>query len=153
MSRYLYSTEVNMKDGQYIAMPEGFCNWCGKPLPPDTKGHYCPPILRDMGNFKYQYHECYMGYYRYWNKVNRFKRAVFIRDNFTCQACGKRLMIKNEHGIEYPDTKMLHCDHILPYSLGGKTEMNNLQTLCRDCNLRKKNNPNWKPRREKRYQE
>lgn len=135
--RYLLATEVDVKAGRYIAMPDGFCNWCGKPLPLNRKSHFCPSVAEDMGSFKYQYHECYMGYYNYWNKVQRFKRVVFIRDNFTCQRCGTRLMIKNEHGIEYPNTLLLHCDHIHPYSKGGETKMDNLQTLCRTCNLKK----------------
>jgi 5-methylcytosine-specific restriction endonuclease McrA len=29
----------------------------------------------------------------------------------------------------------LHADHILAVSNGGKTTLNNLQTLCQDCNL------------------
>lgn len=144
--RYLLATEVDVKTGRYVAMPDGFCNWCGKPLPPNQKSHFCPPIIKDWYNgTKYQDHECYMAYYHYWNKVNRFKRSVFIRDNFTCKACGKRLMTKNEHGIEYPDTLLLHCDHINPYSKGGETKLDNLQTLCRTCNLKKSAKTNWKP--------
>lgn len=49
--------------------------------------------------------------------------AVWGRDNFTCQQCGKR--------------SHLAVDHILAESKGGATEMDNLQTLCKSCNSRK----------------
>lgn len=50
---------------------------------------------------------------------------VLKRDNFTCQICGASS--KND-GVK------LEVDHIFPVSKGGKTEMNNLQTLCERCN-------------------
>jgi hypothetical protein len=57
----------------------------------------------------------------------RFK--VFIRDRFRCVACGRS-----------PATHLtveLHADHMLSVYDGGKTTFENLQTLCRDCNLGK----------------
>ncbi|MCI5815572.1 HNH endonuclease [Ruminococcus sp.] len=33
----------------------------------------------------------------------------------------------------------LHIDHIIPWSMGGETVIDNLQTLCSDCNLGKSN--------------
>ena len=57
----------------------------------------------------------------------RFK--VFLRDRFRCLGCGKS-----------PATSLdteLHADHILAVANGGKTTLENLQTLCRDCNLGK----------------
>lgn len=56
---------------------------------------------------------------------------VLSRDNFRCVRCGSS-----------PATKLdckLHVDHILPFSKGGKTTMENLQTLCEKCNLGKGN--------------
>ncbi len=53
---------------------------------------------------------------------------VLRRDNYTCRMCGR-----SAADIE------LHVDHIRPVSRGGLTEMDNLQTLCRDCNLGKGN--------------
>jgi len=35
------------------------------------------------------------------------------------------------------DLANMHADHITPWSDGGKTTPDNLQMLCRDCNLRK----------------
>jgi len=49
---------------------------------------------------------------------------VWERDNFTCKICGSR--------------RDLTIDHIIPAALGGQTTKENLQTLCRRCNSRKK---------------
>lgn len=54
---------------------------------------------------------------------------VLKRDGFKCRYCGRRA----EDGVQ------LEVDHIIPVSRGGKTEMSNLQTLCRDCNRGKSN--------------
>ncbi|HEY3250640.1 MAG TPA: HNH endonuclease [Ignavibacteria bacterium] len=57
----------------------------------------------------------------------RFK--IFKRDRFTCCACGRSPA--TTPGLE------LHVDHIKPRAKGGKTVFDNLQTLCKDCNLGK----------------
>ena len=49
---------------------------------------------------------------------------VWGRDDFRCQACGSRMF--------------LEVDHILPRAKGGRTVMDNLQTLCANCNARKR---------------
>ncbi len=55
---------------------------------------------------------------------------VLMKDNWTCNSCKRSA---KEHGI------VLHVDHIKPRSLGGKDEINNLQTLCLKCNIGKSN--------------
>jgi hypothetical protein len=68
---------------------------------------------------------------------NKTKRAIPLamrykvlkKDGFTCVACG--------HGVA--DGAKLQVDHKLPFSLGGLTELSNLQTLCDACNLGKSN--------------
>ena len=52
--------------------------------------------------------------------------AVFRRDSYSCQYCGRR-------APEFP----LHVDHIIPWSRGGRTELANLRTACNECNLGK----------------
>jgi hypothetical protein len=59
----------------------------------------------------------------------RLKWKVHLRDRFRCLACGKSPA--NDITVE------LHADHILPWADGGKTVVENLQTLCRNCNLGK----------------
>ena len=56
---------------------------------------------------------------------------VLSRDNFRCVYCGKS-----------PATDIgtkLQIDHIIPFSKGGKNSLDNLQTLCEECNLGKSN--------------
>ncbi len=54
---------------------------------------------------------------------------VFKRDNWRCVACGQRA----------DNNVILHIDHILPRSKGGKDEISNFQTLCETCNTGKSN--------------
>lgn len=59
----------------------------------------------------------------------RLRFKVMQRDNFKCCICGAS-PAKN------PDVE-LHIDHIKPWSKGGETCFENLQTLCSKCNLGK----------------
>lgn len=63
---------------------------------------------------------------------NRLRFLVLSRDNFTCCACGASPA--KDGGVT-----QLHIDHIIPWSRGGETVIENLQTLCSDCNLGKSN--------------
>jgi len=53
---------------------------------------------------------------------------VLSRDKSICQKCGRKA----------PDIE-LEVDHILPWACGGPTVIDNLQTLCKECNLGKSN--------------
>lgn len=75
------------------------------------------------------------------------KREITIRDKFTCQGCGKIGERYYDLAIEYrgfidwdgniPKAVSFEIDHISPESRGGKTEKDNLQLLCQECNRRK----------------
>jgi hypothetical protein len=56
---------------------------------------------------------------------------VLKRDNFRCVSCGRSPATE-------PDIK-LHIDHIVPWSKGGETVIDNLQSLCSRCNIGKSN--------------
>ena len=62
----------------------------------------------------------------------QLRAQVLARDNYTCQKCGAS--IYNEPNL------LLEVDHIIPVSKGGKTIIDNLQTLCWKCNRQKSNN-------------
>ena len=62
---------------------------------------------------------------------DRQRFRILVRDGFRCKACGASPL--NQPGIE------LHVDHILPWSNGGETTDDNLETKCKQCNLGKGN--------------
>ena len=51
------------------------------------------------------------------------RRAVFARDNWTCQYCGAKTT--------------LTVDHVLPRSKGGPSSWDNIVASCAPCNRRK----------------
>ena len=63
--------------------------------------------------------------------TNDLREAIKNRDNYTCCICGNSVL--------HEPNLLLEVDHIIPVSRGGKTEANNLQTLCWRCNRAKSN--------------
>lgn len=61
----------------------------------------------------------------------RLRFLTMKRDNFKCKNCGRSPA--TEHSV------ILHVDHIYPWSKGGETIIENLQTLCSKCNYGKSN--------------
>ena len=59
----------------------------------------------------------------------RLRFMILRRDHFRCVACGQSPATDN--------SVKLHVDHIKPWSKGGQTIAQNLQTLCQTCNLGK----------------
>lgn len=54
---------------------------------------------------------------------------IYKRDRYRCLICGRS-----------PATTIdieLHIDHVVPFSQGGKTRLDNLRTLCNECNIGK----------------
>jgi 5-methylcytosine-specific restriction endonuclease McrA len=52
------------------------------------------------------------------------RRAVFVRDGFKCQYCGRAAE---------------NVDHVIPKSKGGTHNWDNVVAACRSCNARKEN--------------
>ena len=52
------------------------------------------------------------------------RRAVFARDHWTCQYCGRAAE---------------NVDHVIPRSAGGEHAWENVVAACRRCNQRKEN--------------
>lgn len=62
------------------------------------------------------------------------REAVFVRDNYTCQCCGKSVK----------DGVILHAHHVIHRSAGGSDSVNNLLTVCHRCHTPKNHKPGGK---------
>ena len=60
--------------------------------------------------------------------VRYSRRNILLRDDHTCQYCGKQVVGK--------DATM---DHVVPRSRGGKSTWTNVVTACHRCNNKKDN--------------
>lgn len=60
------------------------------------------------------------------DKVRLSRRNIFIRDNYTCQYCGKRKSVKE-----------LQLEHVIPRAQGGIDSWTNLVCSCGKCNNKK----------------
>jgi len=96
---------------------------------PGRKGHFCI-CLNCLAKLNVQYNKAMVA----WEpgiQISRImvpeklRNEIFERDGRKCVECG--------------NIDELQLDHIIPFSKGGKTERGNLQTLCKSCNLRKRN--------------
>jgi 5-methylcytosine-specific restriction endonuclease McrA len=85
------------------------CETCGKEL---NRRAFCSNLCRVHFRRK-------LGSY----VPSAWRREILIRDNNKCVNCGA--------------TESLEIDHIFPISKGGKTEIVNLQVLCKKCNSEK----------------
>lgn len=63
----------------------------------------------------------------------KLRLRVFKRDKYKCVYCGSK--------------KKITLDHVIPHSNGGKTELNNLVTCCNECNNKKGNRTQMKPKK------
>jgi 5-methylcytosine-specific restriction endonuclease McrA len=54
---------------------------------------------------------------------HKHRDEVFSRDGHKCRQCGA--------------TENLTLDHIVSIASGGTSDVSNLQTLCRSCNVKK----------------
>jgi 5-methylcytosine-specific restriction endonuclease McrA len=59
-------------------------------------------------------------------QISFSRRNLFARDANSCQYCGGRR-----------EPSELTYDHVVPRSLGGKTDWHNIVTCCIECNRRK----------------
>ena len=62
---------------------------------------------------------------------DRQRFRILMRDGFACSSCGASP--QTQRGVQ------LHVDHIMPWSKGGETVDENLQSKCGKCNLGKGN--------------
>lgn len=62
------------------------------------------------------------------NKIQISRRNILIRDNHTCQYCGKK-------------SSDLTLDHLIPRKFGGASTWENLVSACKECNNKKGDKP------------
>ena len=62
---------------------------------------------------------------------DRQRFRILVGSGFRCKSCGASPL--TQPGVE------LHVDHVLPWSKGGETTDDNLETKCKQCNLGKGN--------------
>ena len=60
------------------------------------------------------------------------QKNLYLRDDHTCQYCGR-------HRSEFNKKEMLTRDHIIPECKGGQSTWDNLVTACSTCNNKKSN--------------
>ena len=79
-----------------------------------------------------------------------WRYRTFYQKGCTCSACGKKgtyfLLTKDKQNskrahfnLYADDGTLMTKDHIYPKSLGGKNSIDNFQTMCTDCNVKKGN--------------
>lgn len=90
---------------------------------------------------------------------SKFEKSLFERDNLHCRYCGSNVVAKKdfkvlqsvvgEEVLPLEGTNagrsgyyLMFCatlDHVIPHSLGGQTDKDNLVTSCWSCNYGKSN--------------
>lgn len=91
---------------------------------------YCPNCGRVLGKVDFKF--CPYCQSELNERVGRkpipghLRHKVFVRDNYRCVECGATNM-----------ETTLEIDHIIPVSKGGTNDIDNLQTLCKECNRAK----------------
>ncbi|MFH0799653.1 MAG: HNH endonuclease [Pseudomonadota bacterium] len=108
-------TPYNRRFGSWSAALEAFVNYANESDDSETQINTKVPKRQTTGR----------------DPSLRLRFKVLQRDRFTCLSCGSSPALT--FGVE------LHVDHIVPWSKGGETVLDNLQTLCLKCNLGKSN--------------
>ena len=137
--RYLFADKVTLPARAPLFVEPGHCQWCNSVLTGKAT-KYCRPTEEEKRIYRLNYaepavSECCIDFLNWWCLRPAYVRATFIRDNFTCQECGFHRMQEDRPWL--PDISQLECDHIIPLAKGGETTMDNLQTLCKECNRKK----------------
>ena len=104
----------------------GRCSYCRKPESELFFGYDIHPSIRDILSCM----SCAKKMNLIGKKIERsrvissdVKRAVWDRDEGMCVTC--------------KSTTYLEYDHVIPFSKGGSNSIENIQILCRSCNLAK----------------
>lgn len=111
-------------------VPDGICQWCGKKINGKRRKSFCSTECSE------RFHSLVT-----WHRTrNAYSNQIVWRDNLTCQDCGTFLAFQNEYGIYVPWEVGAEVHHILPVSMGGDDNPENLITLCHECHLKRHKN-------------
>ena len=61
------------------------------------------------------------------------RKYLFDKCGGICPSCGKKMTLNNPNAYR----SYMTIDHIVPVSRGGTNNIENLQAMCRTCNMRK----------------
>ncbi len=98
--------------GRWRRALEAFVDWANEGITPETEMTPQRTGRRTLRNANW-----------------RQRALVLMRDGAKCRLCG----------ASPQSNARLHVDHIVPWSLGGETVIENLQILCEQCNVGKSN--------------
>lgn len=82
---------------------------------------------------------------KYAKSLKYSRGNIYLRDDFTCQL-QSTWRCKEAQGKVRPD--LLTLDHVVPRSLGGKTNWVNCCTSCKECNSEKGNDASVVPKKK-----
>ena len=104
----------------------------------DYKCHHKKENLIEVESFRSKVNKYTMFQNKFTRHTLSAKRRTSIRKrlyekNNKCVCCGKVLQIIDDKSVE----DYLTIDHIIPVSLGGQNEIDNLQSMCKQCNEKK----------------
>ncbi len=67
-------------------------------------------------------------------QIHKNNRDKYGGEN-RCEICKRPTIppLQNKKNVRTPDNNM-EADHIIPYSKGGRSDIDNSQSICRKCN-------------------
>lgn len=83
------------------------------------KGYFLLPEVIQLYNYQHTNRR---------HNLKYTKRAIYLRDRYTCQYCGKELAQSS-----------VTIDHVMPLSRGGTNHFKNCVAACVKCNTKKSN--------------
>jgi len=80
-----------------------------------------------------------------WDKKVKYSRGnIYLRDDYTCQLQITKHCKENRGKAKVNE---LTLDHVVPASMGGKSNWKNICTACKDCNSTKGDNAKIVPKK------
>lgn len=119
----------------YFCIPSGLILYDDRIIESKVLNELCEAkkVKPEIGDYWHQGERC-IRYrfvkYKYPHEYYRtipftLRKQIYERDDFMCKECRSK--------------RRLAVDHITPWSWGGLTREDNLQTLCQSCNSKKSN--------------